>query len=146
MDDYKELKGLYTAEEWLNMRDAVQKNIEKINKYLLPEIFSFEGQTEQLLRFAVSESGIWYIKKYEKELIPKYSTEVFKKYTEEFRKMTASASSRKIYKDIVRELRRLNRYDEGKTFVCELVTEWRRKYPNRRAMMEELDKLVVSKK
>ena len=60
--------------------------------------------------------------------------------------MTASASSRDTYKEIVRDLRRLGKYEDGKALARELVTEWREKYPNRRAMMEELDKIVISKK
>ncbi len=146
IEEYKELKRLYTAEEWGEVRDRVQKNVGKHNRDLLPEIFSFEGQTDRLLKFAVAYPGISYIKEYEKELMPYYPAEVLKKYKDEFLKMTASASSRDTYKEIVRDLRRLSKYEGGKALARELVTEWREKYPNRRAMMEELNKIVISKK
>ena len=67
------------------------------------------------------------------------------KYKIEFQKLTESASARDTYREIVRQLRKLSRYDEGKKLVRELVAEWQEKYPKRKAMMEELDKIVFPK-
>ena len=67
------------------------------------------------------------------------------KYKIEFQKLTESASTRATYREMAKQLRKLSRYDEGKKFVRELVAEWKEKYPKRKAMMEELDKVVFSK-
>lgn len=74
-----------------------------------------------------------------------YAEEVFEKYKVEFQKLTESASTKATYREIAKQLRKLSRYDGGKKLVRELVAEWKEKYPKRKAMMEELDKIVFSK-
>ncbi len=143
---YKELKQLYDEEEWLLIRERVIKNIEKNNTFLLPEVYLLEGMKDRLLKYALSDLGLGCIQTYEKELMPEYSTEVLKKYEIELQKMAESSlGGRETYKNIARQLRKLNRYEEGRRLVGNLIAEWKAKYPKRRAMMEELDKVAVLK-
>lgn len=146
IEKYKELKQLYGEEEWLLIRESVIKNIEKNDTYSLPEVYLLEGMKDRLLKYALSDMGLECIQTYEKELMPEYSTEVLKKYEIELQKMAESSfGGREAYKNIARQLRKLNRYDEGRQLVCKLIAEWKEKYPKRRAMMEELDKVAVLK-
>ena len=49
-----------------------------------------------------------------------------------------------VIREIAKQLRKLSRYDGGKKLVRELVAEWKEKYPKRKAMMEEIDKVIVT--
>lgn len=144
IEKYEELKRLYNAEEWLTVRETVLQNIWKNNRELLPEILLREGVKDRLLKLAVSYPGLYYIQKYEKDLKQEYAEEILGKYKVEFQKLTESASTRATYREIAKQLRKLSRYDEGKELVRELVAEWKEKYPKRKAMMEELDKVIVT--
>lgn len=144
IEKYEELKRLYNAEEWLTVRETVLQNIWKNNRELLPEILLREGMKDRLLKLAVSYPGLYYIQKYEKDLKQEYAEEILGKYKVEFQKLTESASTRATYREIAKQLRKLSRYDEGKELVRELVAEWKEKYPKRKAMMEELDKVIVT--
>ena len=144
IEKYEELKRLYNAEEWLTVRETVLQNIWKNNRELLPEILLREGMKDRLLKLAVSYPGLYYIQKYEKDLKQEYAEEILGKYKVEFQKLTESASTRDTYREIAKQLRKLSRYDGGKKLVRELVAEWKEKYPKRKAMMEEIDKVIVT--
>ena len=58
-------------------------------------------------------------------------------YKEEFQRMTVCVSTR--------ALRKLNRYEEGKDFVREFISEWKEKYLKRKAIIEELNKVILPK-
>ena len=146
IEKYEELKRLYNAEEWLTVRETVLQNIWENNRELLPEILLREGMKDRLLKLAVSYPGLYYIQKYEKDLMQEYAEKVLGKYKVEFQKLTESASTRDTYREITKQLRKLSRYDQGKRLVRELVAEWKEKYPKCKAMMEELDKIVFPKK
>ncbi len=144
VEKYKELKGLFCEDEWLSLKGEILQNIKKSNEYFLPEIYLLEEMREDLLNYALSYDGLTYIKQYEKELLPEYSVQVFEKYKIELQKMAEhSYGGREAYKEIACQLRKLTRYAEGKLLVKDLIAEWRIKYPRRRAMMEELDKIAV---
>lgn len=145
IEKYEELKKLYKTEEWLDIRESVYQNIWKNNRELLPDILLRDRQMDRLLKLAISYPGLYYVQKYEKELIQDYAKEILEKYREEFQKMTESASTRETYREIARQLRKLSRYEEGKDFVRDIISEWKEKYPKRKAMMEELSKVVLPK-
>ena len=78
-------------------------------------------------------------------MIQDYAIEILEKYREEFQRMTESASTRETYREIARQLRKLSRYEEGKDFVRDIIFELKEKYTKRKAMMEELSKVVLPK-
>lgn len=112
---------------------------------MVPDILLRDRQMDRLLKLAISYPGLYYVQKYEKELIQDYAKEILEKYREEFQKMTESASTRETYREIARQLRKLSRYEEGKDFVRDIISEWKEKYSKRKAMMEELSKVVLPK-
>ena len=89
---------------------------------------------DKLLKLAVSYPTLYYVQKYEKELMQEYPKEVLEKYRVEFQKLMEYTPTRDTYRGIAWELRKLSRYEEGKSFIRELVTKWKEKYPKRKAM------------
>ncbi len=78
---------------------------------------------------------------YEKVLKDIYPKELLDKYENTVKAMATNTSGRAHYREIVSILRRMKKYPEGKEKVSEIVSDWRLRYRNRPAMMDELSKL-----
>lgn len=143
MEKYFELRNLYNECEWINIRGGLLEKIKKNNREYYPSILLKEDLKEKLLQFVLTENGLYLIQKYEKYLLEDYAEQVFEKYKKELNEQMAFAYTRDMYKDIVRTLRKISRLEGGKPFVKSLAEQWRIEYPRRRAMLEELDKLII---
>ena len=134
---YKELKSQYSSEEWLIEREKV-----------FP-CFGAGGQAQLLceeklydrLWELLNDRDLYTVLGYEDVLLPKYSAEILKKYQNYLNRAATQASGRSAYQDWVRLLKRMEKIDGGKEIAQQIADEWRVKYKNRRAMMEELRKL-----
>ena len=102
-----------------------------------------EDLKEGLLQYVLQVNGLYLVQEYEKYFVDEYLDEIVEKYGKELRREIEDADNRRYYQAITRTLRRLNRYKEGKEIVRKLVEEWRKKYARRRALMEELDKVII---
>ena len=78
---------------------------------------------------------------YEDVLLPKYSAEILEKYSHYLNRAATQASGRKSYQEWVRLLKRMEKIDGGKELAEQIAENWRMKYKNRSAMMDELRKL-----
>lgn len=62
------------------------------------------------------------------------------KYKDEVSKMAVHTSDRKHYAHLVSLLRKMQQMKNGRELVEQIVTDWKVKYKNRPAMMDELRK------
>lgn len=146
IEKYEELKRLYKPEEWCEIRDRLFQGVWKESRELLPDILLKEGLTEKLLKLVLNYPGLYYADKYAKELIQDYADQIFEKYKNEFQKMIESvAATRSTYKAITQQLRQFNKTEQGKEFVRNIIEEWRIQYPKRKALQEELNKVLIAK-
>lgn len=143
MEKYFELKELYSKKEWGQVRDELLKRIRVKNEEYYPQVLYAEGLKESLLQYVLQVNGLYLVQEYEKYLVDDYLEEIVEKYEKELRREIEAADNRKHYQAIARTLRRLNRYLAGKEIVRKLVEEWRERYARRRALMEELDKVII---
>lgn len=143
MEKYFELKELYSEKEWGQVRDELLEQIKATNREYYPQVLYAEGLKERLLQYVLQVNGLYLVQEYEKYLVDDYLAQIVEKYEKELRREIEAADNRKRYQAITRTLRRLNRYKDGKEIVRELVEEWREKYARRRALMEELDKVII---
>lgn len=113
---YKELKTLYTEEEWVQKRETI---FEKMLPYKdVSKLYQEDQFYDRLLR--------------------KYETVV--------NSMAVHTSDRKHYRELVAILKRMQKYPGGNTRVDKIADNWRQAYKNRRAMMDELKEIPYSKK
>ena len=134
---YKGLKSQYSKEEWLKEREKV-----------FP-CFGVDGQAQLLceeklydrLWELLKDRDLYTVLRYEAVLLPKYSAEILKKYQIYLNREATQARGRSAYQEWVRLLKRMKKIDGGKGSARQIADEWRVKYKNRRAMMEELRKL-----
>ena len=81
------------------------------------------------------------MQEYEGILKKNYPEQLLIKYETEVNKMAVYTSDRKNYKQLVSLLRRMQKMKGGSKIVEGISEQWRMKYKNRRAMMDELSKL-----
>ena len=136
---FKELKKQYTPEEWLIKREQVFK---KLPKYAHVErLYKEEKLYDRLLDYVMQSSGLYAIQEYENVLKKDYPEQLLSKYESEVCKMAAYTSERKTYRQLVLLLGRMQKIEGGSQIAEEICRQWRIKYKNRPAMMDELNKL-----
>ena len=139
LDLYRELKKQYTEDEWVIKREEIFK---KLPAYAHVErLYKEEKLYDRLLTFVLNSPGLYALQEYEKVLKKEYPEQILGKYKDEVNKMAMHTSNRKHYAHLVSLLRKMQHMKGGVKLVEEIVTEWKAKYKNRPAMMDELRKL-----
>jgi hypothetical protein len=136
---YNELKSCYTAEEWQKMREKVFS--ETKNKYYVAEFYVAEKLYDRLLDYVLSSDGFDSADRYSAVLGKLYPNEILEKYRVEIEKVAVHTMGREAYRGWVQILKKMRKINGGNEVVEEIARHWRVAYSNRRAMMEELDKL-----
>ena len=136
---YRELKKQYTADEWLVKREEIFK---KLPAYAhVEKLYKEEKLYDRLLVYVLNPPGLYALQEYEKVLKKEYPEQILNKYKDEVSKMAVHTSDRKNYAHLVFLLRRMQQMKGGSKLVEQIVAEWKIKYKNRPAMMDELRKL-----
>lgn len=134
---YRELKNNYTADEWQVEREKVFKSYSSI---ALADLYCEEKLYDRLWEL-LKDEDLYMVLRYEEVLLPKYSAEILKKYQAYLNQAAKRADGRQAYQDWVRLLKRMGKIDGGKELAQQIAKDWRFRYKNRSAMMEELGKL-----
>ncbi|MDO4326865.1 MAG: SWIM zinc finger family protein [bacterium] len=136
---YRELKKQYTADEWLVKREEIFKKLPA--NALVEKLYQEEKLYDRLLACVLNSPGLYALQEYEKDLKKKYPEQILDKYKNEVNKMAVRTSDRKNYAYLVSLLRKMRQIKGGPKFVEQIAAEWKIKYKNRPAMMDELRKL-----
>ena len=136
---YRELKKQYTADEWLVKREEI---FGKLPAYAHVErLYKEEKLYDRLLVYVLNSPGLYALQEYEKVLKKEYPEQILNKYKDEVSKMAVHTSDRKNYAHLVSLLRKMQQMKGGSKLVEQMAAEWKVKYRNRPAMMDELRKL-----
>ena len=136
---YRELKKQYTADEWLVKREEI---FGKLPAYAhVEKLYKEEKLYDRLLVYVLNSPGLYALQEYEKVLKKEYPEQILNKYNDEVSKMAVHTSDRKNYTHLVSLLRKMQQIKGGSMLVEQIVAEWKIKYKNRPAMMDELRKL-----
>ena len=136
---YKELKSIYTDKEWRKEREIV---FSKLSPYReMDKLYELEGLYDRLIELVLKSHGLYMVMEYEETLKKIYPKELLNKYENTIKTMATNTSGRANYIELVSILRRMKKYPKGKEKVSEIVSDWRLRYRNRPAMMDELSKL-----
>lgn len=139
LDIYKELKAQYSEKEWLIKREELFKKL-PANAHI-DRLYKEEKLYDRLLAYVLKSSGLYAVQSYENVLKKEYPKQILSKYHGEVNKMASCTGNRKHYADLVALLRRMKQIKGGSEIVETIVEEWKIKYRNRPAMMDELSKL-----
>ncbi len=139
LDLYRELKSQYGADEWLVKREEVFK---KLPAYAHVErLYNEEKLYDRLLIYVLNSPGLYALQEYETVLEKEYPEQILDKYKNEVNNMAVHTRDRKHYSSLVSLLRRMQKMKGGAEMAEQIVEEWKVKYKNRPAMMDELRKL-----
>lgn len=139
IEEYIELKNLYTSEEWVKERDSIIKQIN--SDWLLCDIYAHENLHKQLLDSIIRSNNKSLLYQYTDLLKDEYPKQLLHMYRVAVEKEAEYARSRSCYRQLVRDLRHMKRIDGGEKAVDEIIKKWKVQYKNRSAMMDELSKI-----
>lgn len=145
LEEYNELKALYSPDEWLLEREKVFDSLKVGRPAFLNQLYIEEDLLDRLLEWLTVNASISNLNSYFTELKDAFPAQLLELYSRAVRRDAESASSRPHYKELTSNLKTIGRLPQGGAVAREIADEWRRLYPRRRAMMDELDKAGFSK-
>lgn len=140
LEDFRELKSVYSGDEWLTIREKV---FSEISDYETAIFYQEEGLYDRLLKYVTAKRDVGELKKYEKVLSVYYPEQVLAKYHDFLMKSAQQTANKKIYQEWADILRRMTAIKGGSECVRKIIEEWHNLYPRRKAMMQEIDKVKV---
>ncbi|WP_165005152.1 MULTISPECIES: SWIM zinc finger family protein [unclassified Enterococcus] len=133
-----QLKGLCTPEEWLIMRD---KLLDELMNYANADHFYVdEKQYEHLMAFVSNAQGLAKASHYFELLKESYPEALFQKYEYEIPHLAAVAKNRKHYQKISLYIKEMASLPNSAISAKLLITELKKKYRRKNALIEELEK------
>src|SRR4030042_723399 len=143
-DYYAILKKYTDPSEWNNFVEGMISEIRKKGHWseidVIGKIYIGEQWWKRLLGLVSGTNHLPYIQHYEKYLSGKYSGELAELYEKGIRDYLKRMTGREHYKEPCRYMRRMIKLGARKR-VNELILSLRREYPQRRALLEELNKI-----
>lgn len=131
---YNELKSQYTEQEWIREREKVFPCF--IN-YGQEQLLCEEKLYDRLWEL-LKDKDLYSVLGYEDVMLPKYSAEILRKYCDYLNHAAVQASGRKAYQEWARLLKRMRKIEGGRELAKQITADWRIRYKNRHAMMDEL--------
>lgn len=143
-DYYGILKKHIAESEWTNFVEGLIKELSSFKGWsrmnVIAKIYITEQWWERLLGLITENSSLTIIQSYEQYLADKYPKELALLYENGVLGFMERASDRGHYKDACRILRRMIKLG-ARERVNLLVEKFRKEYPRRVALMDELDKV-----
>ena len=143
-DYYGILKKHISQSEWTNFVEGLIKELSSIKGWsridVISKIYIIEQWWERLLILITEDPSLHRIQSYEQYLADKYPKELVLLYENGVLGFMERASDRGHYKDACRILRRMIKLG-ARDRVTFLIDKFRKEYPRRIALMDELDKV-----
>lgn len=143
MSYYGKLKKLTDKAEWPQKLRALLAKKSSISTSTLAQIYEKEKWTDDLYQLMMKEQYglLSYISRYAKLLSSEQQKDVVGKMTLLLRKQAANQMGRDRYRELTNDLKTLRKSCKvGERLSQELVSEFKEKYRNRPAMLDELSK------
>lgn len=143
-DYYQILKGSVEPENWKGFIEKVVEDISTkkrwLDTYLISQIYIREQWWDRLMEMIKKAPGLRTIERYEKYLSKDYSNAIVDMYADGIMKYLDENVGRKHYQSACRYLRRMIKLG-GRDKANSTISMLREKYPQRRALLEELDQV-----
>ena len=141
---YQILKDNVEDENWHPFLENIIKEVTPKNRWtyteLIRKIYIKEEWWDRLFIMLKQNLSMENIQQNEKYLAKDYSSELIEMYSERVINYVEKFVGRNHYQTACKYLRRMKKLG-GKTKVNELIEEFRKQYPQRRALMDELNKV-----
>jgi hypothetical protein len=147
-DYFRLYKATFPEAEWPGQRDRLLAVVRQsmgpyFYPYTLAPLYVEEQLWQDLLQAFRLYPDLEFLQQFDKHLLPQFGAEVLDAYEKALRKYAAEKQGREHYVRIRKILAYLQTLKGGDELSATLVQQFRSQYKQRRAMMEELDKLVL---
>lgn len=144
-DYYEILKKHVAEQDWEKFVDEMISDILKQDKYygkyeLVASVYIREKRWMNLFELIKQSQSIHFLEVYEEYVKTLFPTEVINLYIEYINIVIDEASSRNNYKSICQYLKKIKKMGAEER-VKEMVLYFKAKYPKKRALIDELDKV-----
>lgn len=144
-DYYSIMKQQVKPEEWNSFVEAIIKDIKTSKRRyddisLIASIFIKEGWWDRLLELVKKSPSLNTIDRYEKYLSKNYSKDLIELYANGILNYMENSMGREHYQNACRYIRKVIKMG-GKGKANEIVSYLRSEYPQRRALIEELNRI-----
>lgn len=143
-DYYQILKQHVAPEEWTAFVNDMVEDIRTKKRWpdrgLIADLFIKEGWLDRLWALIQEDPSLQTLERYEKYLVKDYAGEVAGLHASLILKYMETSVGRSHYQHACRYIRHIIKLGEQEK-ADEVIAALRTKYPNRRALMEELDKV-----
>ncbi|MBQ8965498.1 hypothetical protein [Ruminococcus sp.] len=140
LDYFRELKAQYSDDEWQTVRAKVFR---ANSSYMLMQLYYEEKLYHRLMTEIEKEGSTFCIKEYEDVLIKLYPQKILKLYAESLNREARGTAKRSTYAYWAADLRHMLTIEGGYEVVSGILADWRMRYKNRPAMMQELDSVRI---
>ena len=141
---YNIMKKYVPAADWKVFFEQLVANRIKseqwVSFYTIADMYTWENQWEKLLSLLIKNPSIDNISHVEKYLAKQYAEQLVDLYSKEIQVFIEKNISRSHYRTACKYIRRMKKLG-GQDKTEELIAFLRSTYPQRRALMEELDKV-----
>lgn len=133
-----QLKEVNSEEEWLVIREDIL-DAESCSRIRL-DLMQKEKLYDRLMKEILKTGSISTLERYEKDLRTEYQHEIRDMYADYVQEAVENTSTRKQYRYLVTDLRKIRRYEGGKELATSIAASWKKEYKRRTALMDELRK------
>ncbi|MBE0424674.1 MAG: SWIM zinc finger family protein [Lutibacter sp.] len=143
-DYYQILKNNIASEGWNNFVEEMINDIKKTNRWqnfdLIAKIYIKEKWWDKLLELLKQNPALGTIESYEKHLSNDYPNELVELYATQVLEYMQDNVGRNYYQTACRYLRRMIKLG-GRETTEKIISNLRTQYPQRKALMDELNKV-----
>jgi hypothetical protein len=143
-DYYKILKKNVPAKNWTLFVEGLVHDLTTKKRWvdtdLIAEIYIKEEWWDRLLKLVAQDPSLQTIEDYEMYLSKNFADELVSLYGDEIVKYMENNTGRNHYQIACKYFRRMKKLG-GREIVENIVSDFRKKYPQRKALMEELNRI-----
>ena len=134
----EKLKSLLSADEWIEMRDRLLNSGSM--KYQTYPLMHREGMYEQMMAQIERHTDMYALEQYESKLKGAFPQRCMNVYIRHLEQAMDRVTNRKAYWSVIQTLKKLRKYPDGQSAAQEIAAYWKRKYPRRTSLLDELKK------
>lgn len=138
LNHVEKMRGILSPAEWEDMRSKLLGSVSM--QYQVYPLLQQEGLYEQLMDRIEVHADIHALERYENLLKKDFPQRCILVYETYLHQAMNRASNRKAYWSVIQTLKKLRKYPEGKTAAQAIAEQWKKKYPRRTSMLDELRK------
>ncbi len=140
---YQTMKSAVGAENWESFVEELIRDHQKMHWVevdRVARIYREEGWKRRLMDLLNQHASLSRLQEYERILVPDYADEILVLYRNVLAEGLVHHKERKRYQETAQTIRKVKKW-AGPAAVAGIIAELRERYPNRPALLEELDRV-----